>query len=90
MGSIAARKCYNILNNVTNVFAIELFTAAQGIEFLKPLKCGKGTGSAYNFIRKFVEPLNQDRVISDDIYIIKKIIDDNSLLTEVEKSVKLN
>ncbi len=90
MGSIAARKCFNILNNVTNVFAIELFTASQGIEFLKPLKCGIGTGAAYNFIRKFVEPLNQDRVISDDIYIIKNVIEDNSLLTEVEKKVILN
>ncbi|HPN36917.1 MAG TPA: histidine ammonia-lyase [Melioribacteraceae bacterium] len=90
MGSIAARKCFNILNNVTNVLAIELFTASQGVEFLKPLKCGKGTTAAYNFIRKFVEPLNQDRVISDDIYIVKKIIDDNSLLTEVQKVIELN
>jgi histidine ammonia-lyase len=89
MGSIAARKCFNILNNVINVFAIELLTAAQGVEFLKPLKCGAGTSAAYNFIRKYVEPLNQDRVISDDISIIKNLIDNNLLLAEVEKNVKL-
>lgn len=89
MGSIAARKCYNILKNVTNVLAIELLTAAQGTEFLKPLKCGVGTGIAVDFIRKFVKPLNEDRIISDDIKTIQKIIDNNSLLLEVEKKINL-
>jgi len=90
MGSIAARKCLSILKNVTNVVAIELMTSAQGVEFLKPLKCGKGTGLALKFIRKFVKPLNEDRVISDDIVSIQKIIDDNSLLLYIEKEITLN
>ncbi len=90
MGSIAARKCLNILKNVTNVLAIEFLTSAQGVEFLKPLKCGAGTEIAHDFIRNFVKPLNEDRVISDDIISIQKIIDNNSLLKKVEETVKLN
>lgn len=89
MGSIAARKCFNILNNVTNVLAIEILTATQGLEFLKPLKCGKGTSIAYNFVRNFVKPLNQDRVLYDYILKIKQLIDDNSLLREIEDKIIL-
>ena len=89
MGSIAARKCFDILQNVQKVIAIELMTAAQGIEFLKPLKCGKGTSEAYKTIRKYVRPLNNDRETHLDIQKILKIIQDGSLLRNVEGKVKL-
>ncbi len=90
MGSIAARKCFDILGNVQKVIAIELLTAAQGIEFLKPLKCGKGTGKAYQIIRKYVKPLNKDREIHKDIQNILTLIKNGSLLNTVEKYIKLN
>lgn len=89
MGSIAARHCYQILLNVEKVLAIELLTASQGIEFLKPLKCGKGTTAAYNAIRKVVSPLKEDRIIYEDIEKIGGIVKDNTLLTAVEKQINL-
>lgn len=67
MGSIAAKKCYTIYNNVSRVIAIEMLTAAQGLEFLKPLKCGKGTSAAVKEIRKHIPPLNEDRLLAKDI-----------------------
>lgn len=90
MGSIAARKCYQILKNVQTVIAIELMCAAQGIEFLQPLKTGKGTTAAYNKIRTVVKPLNHDRELHTDIQKILKIVRDGSLLEFVEKKVKLD
>ena len=33
MGSIAAQKCYRIMQNLENVLAIEFLTSAQAIEF---------------------------------------------------------
>ncbi|MCF8242975.1 MAG: histidine ammonia-lyase [Melioribacteraceae bacterium] len=89
MGSISARKCYQILKNVETVIAIELLTASQGIEFLKPLKCGKGTRQAYVEIRKQVKPLWKDRVIHDDLQKVLCMVVDGSILNAVEKSVKL-
>ncbi len=89
MGSIAARKCYQILKNVQTVIAIELLSAAQGIEFLKPLKCGKGTAEAYKQIRKVVPPLEQDRELHLDIQKILAIVKDGSLLNGVEKKIEL-
>ncbi len=90
MGSIAARKCFSILKNTQTVIAIELLTAAQGVEFLKPLKCGVGTGTAYYTIRKNVPPLMNDRIIYKDIQKILKMVKENRLLNAVEKKVKLS
>ncbi len=90
MGSIAARKCYQILKNVQTVIAIELLSAAQGIEFLKPLKCGLGTSEAYKQIRKVVPPLEQDRELHLDIQKVLEIVKNGSLLGGVERKVMLN
>ncbi len=89
MGSIAARKCYQILKNVQTVIAIELLSAAQGVEFLKPLKCGLGTSEAYKQIRKVVPPLEHDRELHLDIQKVLRIVKDGSLLEGVERKVKM-
>ncbi len=90
MGSIAARHCLKILENVENVLAIELLTAAQGIEFLKPLKCGRGTNAAYNEIRKIVPPIKKDRILYKDIQKIFRLVRNNTVLQAVEKETKLD
>lgn len=90
MGSIAARKCYQILKNVQTVIAIELLTAAQAVEFLKPLKCGRGTNAAYQSIRKYIPPLKKDRVLSKDILKVLDLVQSGIVLRNVEKLVRLN
>ncbi len=89
MGSIAARKCYSILQNVQTVIAIEMMVASQGIEFLKPLKCGIGTSAAYQKIREVVKPLEHDRELHLDIQKVLAIVKDRSLLNFVEEKIAL-
>ncbi|MBZ0199051.1 MAG: histidine ammonia-lyase [Ignavibacteriaceae bacterium] len=89
MGSIAAQKCYKIMQNLENVLAIEFMTAAQAVEFLKPLKCGAGTDAAYKKIRKHVAPLLKDRLLYIDLQKITSIIKDDSLLNAIESKVNL-
>ena len=89
MGSIAARHCYQILKNVENVLAIELLTAAQGLEFLKPLRPGIGTAKAYEVIRKYVKPLENDRILYDDLQTVLSLVQNDVILREVEKTIKL-
>lgn len=90
MGSIAAQKCYKIMQNLENVLSIELLTAAQAVEFLKPLKCGDGTSIIYKKIREVVSPLKDDRVLYQDIAKVLQLIKDDSLLNSVMKKVKLS
>lgn len=90
MGSISARKCFQILKNVQSVLAIEILTACQGLEFHKPMRYGKGTEAVYKIVRKSVSPLLTDRIIYKDIEAVKKMILKNNLLDEVLKKVNLH
>jgi len=89
MGSIASRKCYEILKNVETIIAIEYLTGAQGLEFLKPLKPGKGTNTLYKKIRTKVKPLKQDRLLHDDIQKVIALVQSGELLQSIEKIVKI-
>ncbi len=89
MGSVAARKCFQILKNVQKVLAVELITASQALEFLKPLKPGKGTGILQNEIRKHVKPLKHDRVLLHDLEKVISLVENGSLLTALESKIKL-
>lgn len=63
----AAWKLRRIVQNVRSVLAIELMCAAQGIDYRAPLKPGRGVARAHALVRKLVEPLGRDRVLSADI-----------------------
>jgi histidine ammonia-lyase len=70
MGMAAAYKASRILVNAQRVVAAELLCAAQGLEFLKPLKPGKGVAALYQRIRTLdppVLPLLEDRPPGPDL-----------------------
>lgn len=74
MGSNAATKCYKILENVASVLAIEAMTAAQALEFRRPLKSSLEIESFYSKIRKEIPFIEQDIVMSEWLQKTKKII----------------
>ena len=74
MGSIAARKALEVVQNAEKILAIELLTAAQDVEFRDPQKLGQGTKKAYKIIRAKVAPLTRDRVLHYDIVAVQQII----------------
>ncbi|RJS79432.1 histidine ammonia-lyase [Candidatus Bathyarchaeota archaeon] len=91
MGVTAALKAKQILENTQYIVAIELLCATQAAEFRNPEKLGKGTRKAYEVIRREVPIIMEDRVLSNDIEKIKKIILKETLLKEIEKEgIKLN
>lgn len=89
MGSIAARKCFKIMQNLEKVLAIELLAAAQALEFLQPLKAGEGTSIAYNIIRKHVEPMHTDRYLHADLSKVIALVENDEIINAVLKKVKL-
>ncbi|KAB2922180.1 MAG: histidine ammonia-lyase [Bacteroidetes bacterium] len=86
MGSIAAQKCRRILRNAQTVLAIELMTAAQGVDFHAPLRCGTGTGAAYRAVRAVVPFLDHDRILHDDIRAVNRIVRSGGVLRTVERA----
>src|SRR5467141_5457841 len=67
MGMTAAWKAERILGNAARIVAVELLAAAQGLEFLKPLKPGQGVGRTYAAVRKVAARLDGDRPFTADI-----------------------
>src|SRR5438046_1130241 len=67
MGMSAAWKAERILANATRIVAIELLAAAQGLEYLKPLRPGRGVAESYAAVRGAAPPLHGDRPLTADI-----------------------
>jgi histidine ammonia-lyase len=86
MGSVAALKLEQVIDNVESVIAIEMLCAAQGIDFLKPLKPGKGSGAAHKAVRSVVPFLEDDRNTSIDIAKVKELISDPEFVGRIAKS----
>lgn len=85
MGSIAAKKCLDVINNVKNVIAIEFLCGCQGIDFLEPLKSSKAIQTARKMIRSKTPHITKDVLLYDYISSIKQVIYDDSFLDAVEK-----
>jgi histidine ammonia-lyase len=58
------------------VLALELMTAAQALEFLKPLRPGLGVARAYEIVREAVTPLHGDRELAPDIAAVTQLVRD--------------
>jgi histidine ammonia-lyase len=82
MGTTAAQKAMQILENTEYITAIELLCAAQAIEYRGPEKLGKGTKKAYMKIRETVAPIKEDRPLNPDIEKLKVLVKDGILLKD--------
>jgi histidine ammonia-lyase len=70
----AAWKLRRVLQNVRTVLAIELLCAAQGVDYRKPLRPGRGVARAHGVVRSLVPPLEQDRVLAGDIAVLAEAV----------------
>ncbi|KXG78682.1 Histidine ammonia-lyase [Fervidicola ferrireducens] len=91
MGTIAARKALKIVENTTNVLAIELLCAAQALDFRmeknRSLKLGKGTDVVYKAVRDIVPKIVEDRVLSIDVKKLTNIIKNGELVRKIEEAI---
>jgi histidine ammonia-lyase len=76
MGMTAATKLRSLVENAELLTAIELVTAAEGLEYRKPLKAGRGVQRAYEIVRAQVARLENDRSMANDIQRIASAIRD--------------
>jgi histidine ammonia-lyase len=84
MSTTAARKCRMVVTNATRVLACELLCAAQGLEFHRPLRAGRGAEAAFQHVREQVRPLGRDRTLHRDLEVVERLIRSGSLLAAVE------
>jgi Histidine ammonia-lyase len=74
MATFAARRLQQIVTNVSHILAIEYLIAAQGFDYLRPLRSSDVLECVYSLLRKKVPSMNEDRVISNDIQSAVELI----------------
>ncbi|MBL7940759.1 MAG: histidine ammonia-lyase, partial [Flavobacteriales bacterium] len=65
MGAAAAIKTWNVVHDVERILAIELFTAAQALEFRKPARTSTRLASFHSAFREHVPFVDVDTVMHD-------------------------
>jgi histidine ammonia-lyase len=93
MGTIAARKARDIVDNAKRVLATEMMAACQAIDFRadKGFELGKGTKEAYKVIREALDFIEYDTDIQmyKELDKATELITSGKLLKAVEEAVEL-
>lgn len=79
MGVTSALKLRDVATNIETILALELFCAAQGVDFRKKIigaekNLGKGTQKIYNLIRSSVPFIEKDEYLKNHIEEMIKIV----------------
>lgn len=79
MATFAARRLQAMIHNVSHILGIELLAAAQGIEFLRPLKSSPPLEAVHALLRQTCPAMPQDRYLAPDIERATALVADGSL-----------
>ncbi|MBC7460685.1 MAG: histidine ammonia-lyase [Thermoleophilia bacterium] len=90
MGNHAGLKLLHVLENAERVVAIELLCATQGVEFLVPRTPGRGAGALHAAVRARVPTLKVDRILSDEIELVARLVSSADFIAEVEAAAGMS
>lgn len=88
MGTTAARTAAMILDNAQKVLGIELFAASQAICLRRRgrMKMAPVTKAVYEYIREFVEPVDQDIIMHDELEKFDKMVKKGEITKAAEEA----
>jgi histidine ammonia-lyase len=87
MGSISARKLEQVVANVRQALAIEILTAAAGLDQRLPLAPSPGVAAAHAAVRGLVAPLTEDRPLYRDIQVVADLVATGRIVGSAESAV---
>jgi histidine ammonia-lyase len=79
MGAWGARKAAQVVRNCRRVLAMEILSAAQGLEFLRPLRSSKTIEKLHHTVRKKVAKADVDRSYHEDLIYLESLIESRAL-----------
>jgi histidine ammonia-lyase len=87
MGATSALKLRDVIDNVEKILAVELMSAAQGVNFRMQVigadkKLGQGTRVAYDVIREKVPFIESDTVMYEYIETMRKLVASGKLIPQ--------
>lgn len=85
MGTTAAWKARQIIEGVRLVVAIEMISAAQGLDFI-PLSSSPAVEAARRTLRREVPPLEEDRSLSREIERVAEMLKEGLFVKAIESA----
>ncbi len=85
MGSISATKLLEVVKNTETVIAIEFMCSTQGLQFLRPLKAGRGVEAAFAEVRRVIPFAQADRLFHNDVQTALELVRSERIATAAEK-----
>jgi histidine ammonia-lyase len=79
MATFAARRLQGLIGNVAHILGVEWLAAAQGIEFLRPMKSSQVLESVHALLRERCPAMHHDRLVAPDIEHASALVADGSL-----------
>jgi len=77
--TFAARRLQAMISNTAHILGIELLAAAQGIEFLRPLKSSHALEQAHAMLRQPISAIDQDRFLAPDMEHATRLVRNGAL-----------
>jgi histidine ammonia-lyase len=87
MGWSAARKLRRSLDGLTRVLAIEVLTAARGIDFRAPLEPSPATGAVVRTLREQVAGPGPDRHLSPEIEAAVELVRSGAIVAAADSAL---
>src|SRR5450759_591856 len=84
MGWSGGRKLRRSVDGLTRVLAVELLTAARGIQLRAPLEPSAATGAVINALREVTEGPGMDRFLAPEIEATVQLVASGDVLRAVE------
>lgn len=86
MGAISATKLLEVVQNTETVLAIEFMCSAQALEFLRPLKSGRGVEAAFTTVRRCIPFAQADRLFHDDVQAALALVRGEQIAAAVQRA----
>lgn len=74
MGSISARKAYQVVQNLEQILGIELLYAAQGLDFHRPLTSSHLLEACYQLVRSKISHRTADKLFEEELEIVIQMV----------------
>ena len=83
MGSISGRKALRVVANLRRILAVELFCAAQALDFHRPLRSSEPLEAVHALVRARIPHAAADREYGNDLLAAEALIGERSILRAV-------
>lgn len=83
MATFASRRLFAMIENSITIIGIELLSACQGIDFLRPLTSSPSLETIHALIRSHIPFYEEDRYFSPDIEKIKNLIETGKIKNDL-------